>query len=260
MPTELPPFNLATAALVIFALCAGFVMIRGIWRMLLGTLVLAASAGAAFYVWQHGPEWSLAVLGKTSGFITMALPVIVFLAAMVVIRTILKFVASPFTGGGDQAPKSFTNLPLRLVFALIPAGLLWLIGATLVHHAGSIAEIRGAADPAAPVSATSAFLQRMKTAVENALPAGWLAVLDPLTEPTRVALAKLIATQSAPEYEPVIDPATGKPIPRAVLVEDPALDSLAKDQDFATLLRHPNLTKILNDPKVQGLLNPVTNN
>lgn len=256
MPIDLSQLNLGTAALLIFVLCAGFVVIRGIWRMLLGTVVLAASAGAAFYVWQHGAEWSLSLLGKPSGFLTVALPVIVFIVAMVVLRKIIQFVASPFTGSGDQAPRSFTNLPMRLVVALIPAGLLWLVGATLVHHAGTIAEIRGEANPAAPVSDTSAFLQRMKTSVESALPADWLKFLDPLSEPSRVALAKLIAAQATPEYEPVIDPATGQPIPRAILVDDPALDGLAKDRDFATLLRHPNLTKILNDPKVQALLHP----
>jgi hypothetical protein len=256
MPFDLSHLNLGTAALILFVLCAGYVMLRGIWRMLLGTLVLAASAGLAFYVWQHAAEWSLAVLGRPSGFITVGLPCIVFVVAMVTIRNAIKFIASPFTGGDDSAPRSFTNLPMRLVCALIPAGILWLIAATLVHHAGSIAEIREVAEPTKSPSETSVFLQRMKIAVERTLPAAWLAFLDPLTEPTRLALAKLIATQSTPEYEPVIDPATGQPVPRAVLVDDPALDGLAKSQDFSTLLRHPKLTEILNDPKVQALLHP----
>ncbi len=253
MPTALTHLNLGTAALLIFAVCAIYVTLRGIWRMLLGTLVLAASAGLAFYAWQHGPEWSLAVLGKTSGFITTALPVIVFLAAMFLIRKILKFVASPFTGG-DAAPRSFTNLPMRLFLALIPAVILWFIGATLVHHAGSIAEIRDAAGGGTPEVKSSAFLQRMKAEVEKLVPADWLARLDPLSAPARVALAKLIAAQSAPQHEPVIDPATGQPIPKAIRVEDADLDNLAEKHDYATLLRHPNLTKILNDPKLKALL------
>lgn len=253
MPFALSQLNLGTAALMIFVLCAGYVLLRGIWRMLLGTLVLAASVGLAFYTWQHAAEWSLAVWGKPAEFISIGLPVIVFLVAMVVLRKVIQFVASPFTGAG-KAPQRFTNLPMRLVFALIPAALLWLLGATVVHHAGSIAEIRDAADPAKPPSETSAYLQRMKTAVENALPAAWLKWLDPLSEPARVALAKLIASEAAPEFEPVIDPATGKPVPRAIRIEDPALDQLAKSQHFSTLLRHPKLTEVLNDPKVRALL------
>jgi hypothetical protein len=255
MPVAFPQLSLGTAALVIFAICAGYVMLRGIWRMLVGTLVLAASAGLAFHAWQHGPEWSLAVLGKPSGFISVGVPIIGFFVAMIVLRQVIQWVASPFTKAGEP-PRRFTNLPMRLVFALIPAGILWLLGATLLHHAGSIAEIHRVAAPDEPVSETSAYLQRMKASVEKALPADWLKFLDPLAEPTRLALAKLIATQAAPQYEPVIDPATGKPVPRAILVEDPALDGLAKDRDFATLLRHPNLTKVLNDPKVQALLGP----
>ena len=255
MPTALTQLNLGTAALLIFAVCALYVLLRGVWRMLLGTLVLAASVGLAFYAWQHGPEWSLAVLGKTSGFITTALPVIVFLVAMILIRKILKFVASPFTGG-DPVPRSFANLPMRLFLALIPAVILWFIAATLVHHAGSIAEIRDAAPQADPTTKFSAFLLRMKAEVEKVVPADWLARLDPLAAPARVALAKLIAEQASPQHVPVIDPATGQPIPKAIRVEDADLDHLANAQDYATLLRHPNLTKILNDPKLKALLHP----
>ncbi len=243
--------NLVTGALLIFALCAGFVLLRGIARMLLGTLVLAASAWLAFWIWQQSPAWSIRLLGKTSDFITTGLPVITFIAAMVILRKILKFIASPFVRPDDRAPSPFTNVPLRLLFALVAAALLWLIGATFVHHAGSIAEIRDFVGKSATAGSSSAFLQRMKTAVDNALPKEWLKLLDPLAEPARLALAKLIATQTDASLPPVIDPATGKPYPRAIIVDDPALQKLVRQQDFSTLMRHPKLTQALNDPKVK---------
>ena len=49
----------------------------------------------------------------------------------------------------------------------------------------------------------------------------------------------------------MVDPATGKPYPRAVVVADPALQGLARQKDFSSLLRHPNLTRALDDPKVK---------
>jgi hypothetical protein len=248
---SLPPLNLATAALLIFALCAGFVLLRGIARMLLGTLVLAASAWLAFWAWQQAPTWTVGLLGKSNRFISTGLPIVVFIAAMVFIRGFVKFITSPFIKPGDRSPPPFTNVPMRLMFAIAAAAMLWLLGATFVHHAGSIAEIRSMVEKSATTGATSAYLQRMKAAVESALPASWLKLLDPLTEPGRLALAKLIATQSTSTLPPVIDPATGKPYPRAIIVDDPALQGLARQKDFSTLLRHPNLTHAINDPKVK---------
>ena len=78
--------------------------------------------------------------------------------------------------------------------------------------------------------------------------------LDPLAEPSRLALAKLVTVQAESPLEPVIDPRTGKPIPRAIIVEDSELQTLAREGKFGTLLRHPLLTKALNDPKVQALI------
>jgi len=246
--------NLTSAALLIFALCAGFVLLRGIARMLLGTLVLGASAVGAFWVWQHAAAWSIGLLGKPSGFITAGLPIVAFVASMWFIRGLVKFVASPFVRPGDRVPSAFTNIPVRLLFATLAAAGLWLIGATLVHHAGAIAEIRGIVDKSSDAGKVSAYLQRMKTSVEAALPKDWLKLLDPLAEPARLALAKLIAAESNTSSPAVIDPATGKPYPRAVVVDDPALQGLARQKDYATLLRHPNLTRALNDPKVKSAL------
>jgi hypothetical protein len=250
----LPPLNLVTGALLLFALCAGFVLLRGIGRMLLGTLVLGASAWLAFLAWQHAPAWTIGVLGKPNKLISTGLPVIVFIAAMVFIRGFIKFIVSPFVRPGDRSPPPFTNVPLRLVFAIIAAAVLWLLGATFVHHAGSIAEIRSMVEKSATAGATSAYLMRMKSAVEKALPGSWLKLLDPLAEPGRLALAKLIAVQSDASLPQVIDPATGKPYPRAIIVDDPALQGLARQKDFSTLMRHPKLTQAMKDPKVKKAL------
>jgi len=53
---------------------------------------------------------------------------------------------------------------------------------------------------------------------------------------------------------PVIDPKTGKPIPRAIIVDDPELQGLAREGKFGSLLRHPMLTKALNDPQLKAFL------
>jgi hypothetical protein len=254
---SIPQISLGTAALIIFAVCAGYVMLRGMTRMLVGTLVLCASGWIAFLAWQHAPAWSIAWTGQITAPITLGLPLAGFLAAFFLIRLLAKCLVRPF--GKPEIERSSTSIitrALRLPLALIPAAMLWLVGAVVVHHAGSIAEIQASSEksPAGDEPAAAGYTRRLKESVQAALPESWLAWLDPLADPSRINLAKLIAARAADPREPVIDPATGRPIPRAIIVDDPELQNLARDGDFATLLRHPHLTKALEDPQLKALL------
>lgn len=255
-PDSIPQLSLGTAALIIFAVCAGFVLLRGMTRLLVGTVVLCVSAWIAFMLWQKAPALSLQWTGKSLPWIVNGLPVAGFLISFIGIRKITKAVASPFRKRDDNQPRSVIGTALRLLLALVPTSLIWLVGATLVHHTGSVAEVRSYSEKAMglPETAPDAFSQRLKASVEAALPASWLKALDPLAEPSRLNLAKLISAQSDSPLKPVIDPRTGKPIPRAIIVDNPDLQNLAREGKFGTLLRHPLLTKALADPKIKQLL------
>lgn len=247
-----PAATLVLAALVIFAICAGFVVVRGLTRMIIGTLILAASAYAAFHAWQMAPVLSVNWLGKSLPWFINGLPIATFLISFVVIRLVVKGLASPFKGGsGEAKPPTLAGTVFHFIAALVPTALLTVLGAALIHHTGSVADIRASAgDP----KKAPAFSQQLKTTIGQVIPESWMKMLDPLTDPSRVELAKLIAAQSEKPHQPVIDPQTGKPIPRAIIVDDPELQKLARNGDFGALLRHPMLTKALNDPKVQKLL------
>lgn len=256
-PDSIPQLSLGTAALIIFLVCAGFVMLRGMTRMIVGTVVLALNAWIGFLVWQKAPTLSVMLLGKSVGIITTGLPLLVFLVSFYLIRRIAKAVASPFgkpPGEGKKSTSPVIKLAFRLLLALIPTSIIWLIGATFIHHTGTIAELRVYAEKSLGIDqATSArFSQQLKTSVEAALPEAWLRFLDPLADPDRLTLAKLVTARA--EYQPAIDPQTGKPIPRAIIVEDPELQNLAREGKFGTLLRHPLLTQALEDPQIKALL------
>jgi len=245
-----PQLSLGTAALVIFVGCAGFVMLRGMTRMLIGTLVLALSAWLGFLVWQSAPTLSMEWTGRSLTTITLGLPLVVFLTGFFIIRKVFKVLANPFGTPASTQPAPKVPLPRLmggLLCALVPASLLCLIGATIVHHTGSVAEIRAYAEKSLGITGTAPaqYLQDLKTSLEAALPASLLRWLDPLADPARVALAKAISTQSVEPFEPVIDPATGQPIPRAIVIEAPELTQLARKGKYGDLLRHPVLTKVL---------------
>ena len=254
---SLPQLSLGTAALVIFALCAGFVLLRGITRMVVGTAVLGVSAWIGFLVWQIAPSLSVDWTGKSLAWITNGLPVGAFLVSFLVIRLIANAVVRPFQKpAGNSMPRTLVGTVFRLVFALVPTTLVCVIVAIIAHHTAAVADVRASSAKTGGLTKTApdSFSQRLKSSVEAALPEKWLRILDPLTDPSRLTLAKLITAQSESPLQPVINPQTGKPIPRAIIVDDPALQKLAREGKFDTLLRHPLLTKALADPKLQQLL------
>jgi hypothetical protein len=248
---SIPQFSLGTAVLIIFAICAGFVLLRGMTRMLVGTIVLGLSAWIAFQVWQMAPELSIEWTGKPLALITNGLPIVALLVSVFVIRLVANAVAKPFRRPADESlPGSFANAAFRLLLAMIPTSLICAIGVMLVHHTAAVADVRASTEKATPAN----FSQRLMSSIEAAVPGKWLQMLDPLADSSRRSLAKLIAAQAASPLKPVINPQTGKPFPRAIIVDDPALQKLAREGKFDTLLRHPLLTKALSDPKIQKLL------
>ncbi len=258
-PENIPQISLGTAALVIFLVCAGFVMLRGLTRMIVGTVGLSLATWVAFLVWQNAPTWSFEWFGKSIGLVTTGFPIAAFLTAIFALRKIAKTVASPFGKPPAEERKKASpviKLAVRLLLALFPTSLICLTGATLVHHTGSIAEVRAFAEKSLGIGdgTPARYSQSLKSAVEAALPESWLRFLDPLADPSRLALAKVITAQTDSPLKPVIDPRSGQPIPRAIIVEEPELQNLAREGKFGTLLRHPLLTKALADPKTQKIL------
>ncbi len=256
-PDSISQLSLGTGAFLIFAACAAFVLMRGVTRLIIGTVILGISGWIAFRVWQEAPTLSVEWFGKSIAWFENSLPVAVFLVSFLLIRQLLKLIASPF--GRDAAVgKSWTiaSASIRLALALIPTAAIWLASAAFLHHRGSISELRDFSEAGGKQESatTSSVSQRIKSAIESTVPASWLGKLDPLARPERLSLAKLIAAQAKNPKAPVIDPATGKPIPRAIIVDDPELQNLAREGNFSSLLRHPALTRALADPKVQELL------
>ncbi len=256
-PDTIPQISLGTAALIIFAVCAGFVILRGMTRMIIGTVVLSFSAWIGFRVWQVAPTLSFNWTGKSQAWFNNGLPVAVFLISFFLIRKIAKSIANPVKEEPEEEkPRSIIRTSFLLLLALVPTSLICLVGATLIHHNGSIAEVRAFSDKSMGTAESfpDGFSERLKSAVEDALPESWIKNLDPLAQPSRITLAKLIAAQAESPKALIINPQTGEPIPRAIIVDDPDLQNLAREGKFSTLLRHPLLTKALDDPKLRSLL------
>jgi len=258
----LPQISLGTAVIVIFLICALYVIVRGMVRMMVGTLVIAASAWLGFRAWELSPGLSIQWTGGLSPFIIHGLPFAAFVIAFVLLRLILQTLTRPFAERSDAHREDrfdVRRILFRMPLLLIPTALIFLIGAVVIHHLGSLEEIRivSAATTTGGSPAKPGYIGRLKASVSRVVPERWLSWLDPSTSPDRLNLAKLIAIQESgavgdgSALEPIMDPATGRPIPRAIIVEDPELQGLARDRSFGSLLRHPRLEQALEDPEVQ---------
>ena len=251
----LPEISLGTAALIIFAVCAGYMFIRGLARTFVNTASLVISAWVGFRVWQQAPslaiEWKLG----TSDIVTTGLPVVAFFATLIVLRKIVKFFRAPVPQAAeDVAPKSSGQLVFRLLITIIPAALLCITAATLINHASSVAEIRDSAESGTSSPPVTSLAERLKSSISIAIPQWLMDKLDPFAAQPRLQLAKMIAASPDKPLEPIIDTETGRPYPRAIIVDDPELVELAKEGRFSTLLRHPLLSEALKDPLVRQAL------
>ncbi len=229
--------------------------IRGIARTIVNAACLTLSAWVGFRVWQQAPALAIDWLGKPSEVIATGLPIAAFLATFIVLRRIIRFFRAPVSKSSEEAaPRSSSQLVFRLLITLIPAALLCLTAATLVHHASSVAEIRNSAEYGTSSPPSPSLAERLKNSLSVAVPEKLMDWLDPLTTEPRLQLAKMIAASPNKPLKPIIDPKTGHPYPRAIIVDDPELVNLAHEGRFSTLLRHPLLSEALKDPLIRQAL------
>ena len=225
LPDTLPQLTLATSALFIFTICAGFVILRGVTRVFISTVIFTVSTYVSLRIWQITPQLSIDWLGKSQSWFIHGLPIAVLIGSYFVIGVTVKMIARPFGNSFDpqkSLPRTLIGTAIHFVFALLPTALIFTCGAALIHYFGVIDEIRASSEQS---QAPATFSQQLKSSVAKIIPADWLGKIDPLADSSRVALAKLITAPTQSTRASIIDPKTGKPIPRAIIVADPALQT-----------------------------------
>ncbi len=244
---------LAGGALLVFLVFAGYTLLRGMLRMTAGVVLLAVCCWLAFLTWRAAPEISVAYLDKPLPAVTLGLPAAVFALSFWVLRKLGRLILNPFgertMPRGFRLPRTLGALAGRIGFSAFPAGLACLLAAGSLRFAGSTAEVDAHAHQGADGTqgALGAMLMDVKSEIEKALPESLLSFVSPASNPSRVAMAKALASavlhpdQTPP---PVIDPETGQPIPRAIPVDEPDLQDYARSGRFSELLRHPALDSI----------------
>lgn len=254
---SIPQISLGTAALLIFGACASLAVLRGLFRILAGSLVLCASGFAGFFAWRHVPAMADGLSGHPMPWLSVAAPVATGLVCFLILRLLLRFLVRPFGKPNQDIAAENRRSPIRwaftLLFSLIPAALLWFTGATALRNLGSVAEIRRFVDGPDAAPARSAFVAELKSSIDRALPQNWFQGLDPLADEARVTLAKLIALGDG-DPPPKAIPVMEEPQIRALILHDPDLRALAKARRYADILRDPRLDHVMANPDLKKLL------
>lgn len=249
---SIPQVSLGTAALLIFGACASLAVLRGLLRILVGTLIVCASGFAAYLAWRHAPG----LTGHAQSWMSIAAPLVAGFATLLALRAILRFAVRPWGKPNEEIAGENRKSPVRwaftLLFSLVPAALLWFSGATALRNVGSVAEIRRFIEGKDRTSEFSQFLAELRTAIDRALPQDWFGGIDPLADNARVTLAKLIALgqESPPKAIPVME----EPEIRDLILNDPRLRQLAAERRYADILRDPRLDAVMEDPDLRQLL------
>jgi len=243
---------------LIFGAIASLAVLRGLLRILWGTTVLCLSGLAAFFSWQNAHSLGQQLFKQEPSWFSVAVPIVTFLLTFFLLRSISRFVARPLGEQNEEVAEKNRRSPIRwagtLLLSLIPTSLLWFAGATLIRHAGSVAELKTYVENLAkePVSEQTAFLVKLKQDIENAIPADWFSKVDPLTSDLRLTLAKLIssADDPAPKAIAVLE----VPEMKAIILGDPELRQLARDGRYSDILRDPRLDQMLENDNLREVL------
>lgn len=252
---SIPEISLGTAALIIFGAIASLAMLRGLLRILWGTLVLCLAGLAAFLSWQHAPAISKEVLGHELPVLSWVLPITVFVVSAVLLRLLAQGLFAPLRKPNKEAAEMNRRSPIRwaftLLLSLIPTALLWFGGATLLRHAGSVAEIRSFVE-SGDLPDHTAFLAELKKSIDLAVPANWFSRLDPLADEARLNLAKLISVADSPPPKAI--PVLEETQLRELILGDPDLSQLARDGRYSEILRDPRLDRLLENEDLRAVL------
>lgn len=241
--------SLGGITVLIFAACAGFSLLRGLFRMLIGTATLCAAGYTGYVVWGHFPSFA------GLPWLSYAVPIAAGLVVFVFLTKVVGFFSKPFSGGEGGGERSMVQKLGRMAFSLVPASALWFSGATALRHFGSVAEVGAFADSMSQTTPTDrmTFLAQAKGLIDKYLPEGAFQKIDPLSDTARIKLAKLIAAGDSgtpPKAIPVLE----EPEIRNLILNDPQLRELARERRYGDILRDPRLDHVIDNPDLKQML------
>jgi len=235
------PVSFTTLALMLFAIIAGIAFVRGVLRLIFGTIALGIGAVAAYYVYLNAPDYiesprGILIAAITSGLVT-------YIAARYLIINVL---LRPFIGD-----KKGSVGKVGALVSLIPTTVLVLVLASGFRLTGTVMEMEQLGNTVTAENGEeveNGWLAHWRQAMDNDRLARFLEKVDPFVEKGRAALVNLLISgrdKDASRELVAYDKDTEK------IVDSPAMKKLQSDPEIRELVESGEYVQLLQHPKVR---------
>ena len=233
------PVSFTTLAIGLFAIIAIIAFMRGVLRLIFGTVALGIGAVAAYFVYLNAPDYIDSPRGILVASIASGL--VIYIAARYLIINVL---LRPFIGDRKGSVGKVGAL-----VSLIPAACLVFILASGFRLTGTVMEmeqIGNNLNAADGEEMEDGWLAHWRKAMDNDWLAKLLEKIDPFVEKGQAALVNLLSSNRNESYDEETDMLVDSPAVRK-LQEDPEIRELINEGNYVELMRHPKVREALED-------------
>ena len=235
------PVSFTTLAVILFAIIALVGFIRGVLRMIFGTVALAIGTVAAYFTFQYAPLYLerprvILIVSIVAGLVTF------ILAHKIILGILLR----PFLGKHRGAIGG-----MGAIVSLLPAAfLIWTLanGFRLSGTMMEMEQIDENVTAAEGDQIESGWIANLRRAMDNDALANFLSKIDPFVEKGKAALVQILISskdETAPDAIAFYDKDA------AEVIRNPAIQKLKADPEIRQLIDSGDYVKLLRNPKVR---------
>lgn len=236
-------------------------VLKGIIKMVLFGASILFSVLVYFWISKNGYSYLAFITSDPQRWMVTTLAWTAAIAVFAVFTHGLFWFSNVFSWGGKMG---FGGVKGVLTTVLMVMVLVW-VGVVAVFYYGSVADICRAHEFALVEqkklpSVSSPWTYEWKKRIIHSPSVSWMEKFDPMTDPERITLARLVAYLASFEQNDAakryMEMSASIPRPRRLwsLCRDVAVRDMVKKEDMASIMNHPELTKFLADSSSRDAL------
>ncbi len=237
-------------------------VMKGVIKMVLFGMGVLGGLLTYYWISRHGYTYLAFLTSDPREWMVTALSWLLALFVFAVFTHGMFWFSNVFSLGSKMG---FGGVKGALTTILMVLVICW-VGVVAIFYYGDVADIKHAHQVALAQrggkneAVSTAWVYDWKEKICEHESTKWLASLDPMKDPGRVSLSKIVTYLATFEH----DQAAGKygaiapyiPRPRRLwtLSRDTGIRAMVERQDMAGLMNHPELTKFLSDPSSRAAI------
>lgn len=238
-----------------------FAVLKGIIKMVLFGASVLFSVLTYFWIAKNGYSYLAFVTSDPQRWMVTTLAWTAAIAVFAVFTHGLFWFSNVFSWGSKMGFGGVKGILTTMLMAVL---IVW-VGIVGIFYYGSVGDIRRAHEFALvqqkmQPTVSSPWTYEWKRKISNSSSVSWLGKFDPMTDPERISLAKLVAYLASFENDKAAkrftEMSAAIPRPRRLwsLCRDVAVRDMVKKEDMASIMNHPGLTKFLADQSSRDAL------